>query len=116
MIGHFPALKREIDRSALAAAAGDLEGAWCALERAHILAQPNIGSHLRVHLLMLRLAVKHADRREATGQIYRLLLAPVGALSGRIPVGNTGRANVSAFKPMPVPADLEIIRSDQRDL
>ena len=26
--------------------------------------------------------------------------------TGRLPVGNTGRANVSAFDPMPIPADL----------
>jgi hypothetical protein len=36
----------------------------------------------------------------------RLLLSPLGSLSGRIPWGNTGRSTVSAFTPMPIPADL----------
>ncbi|MBT8427288.1 MAG: DUF3703 domain-containing protein, partial [Erythrobacter sp.] len=32
--------------------------------------------------------------------------APLGNLTGRLPWGNTGRANVSAFAPMPYPDDL----------
>jgi hypothetical protein len=38
--------------------------------------------------------------------MVRIILAPLGALTGRLPVGNTGRSNVSAFAPMPIPADL----------
>ncbi len=114
MTRHSPAIGLELDRHALAVVAGDLETAWNALERAHILAQQDFGPHIHVHLLMLRLALKTADVREAAGQIYRLLLAPLGALSGKFPVGNTGRSNVSAFRPMPVPADLEAIRFERR--
>jgi hypothetical protein len=35
-----------------------------------------------------------------------LLLAPLGSLTGRLPIGNTGRSNVSAFLPMAIPQDL----------
>ena len=80
--------------------------AWMALERAHILSQRLMLQHLRVHALMLGLALRTGDVREAAGQVARLALAPLGALTGRIPWGNTGRSNVSAFRPMPVPDDL----------
>ena len=33
-------------------------------------------------------------------------LVPPGSLTGRLPMGNTGRARISAFRSMPVPADL----------
>jgi hypothetical protein len=55
---------------------------------------------------MLGFAVEQRDWRETVGQVVRLALAPLGALTGRIPVGNTGRSNVSAFQPMPVPQDI----------
>ena len=80
--------------------------AWTALERAHILSQPIMLQHLRVHALMFGLALRTRDAREAAGQLARLALAPLGALTGRIPRGNTGRSNVSAFRPMSVPDDL----------
>ena len=86
--------------------ANDLAAAWTALERAHILSQPYLGPHLANHLAMLGLAFELREWRETVGQIVRLALAPLGALTGRIPVGNTGRSNVSAFQSMPVPPDL----------
>lgn len=89
-----------------ARAANDANCAWVALERAHILSQPYLGPHLASHWAMLGFAVHLRDRREVTGQIVRLALAPLGALTGRIPIGNTGRSNVSAFKAMPIPDDL----------
>ena len=80
--------------------------AWRALERAHIVSQPYLGPHLAGHWAMLRFAFSERDAKEVAGQIFRLALAPLGAIFGRIPVGNTGRANVSAFQPMEVPHDL----------
>lgn len=80
--------------------------AWRALERAHIVSQPMLGPHVRVHVAMLDYAVHLRDGREIVGQIVRLALAPLGSLTGRIPWGNTGRSNVSAFQPMRIPDDL----------
>ena len=90
-----------------AKASMDSARAWRALERAHIVSQPYLGPHLASHWAMLRFAFRERDAKEAAGQIFRLALAPLGAISGRIPVGNTGRANVSAFQPMEVPQDLQ---------
>jgi len=89
-----------------ACAANDSVMAWSALERAHIVSQPYLGPHLAIHWTMLGFAIEQRDMREVAGQIARLALAPFGAVTGRIPIGNTGRSNVSAFQPMPVPEDL----------
>lgn len=85
--------------------AGDLATAFAHLERAHILGQRRTWRHLRSHLGMLRIGWKRRDVREVAGQFARLVAA---ALFSRIwvPVGNTGGANVSAMRPMPVPDDL----------
>lgn len=55
---------------------------------------------------MLRYALHERNFGEGLGQGLRLMLAPLGAIFGRVPVGNSGRSNVSAFRPMPIPDDL----------
>lgn len=94
-------------------AAGDARRAFAALERAHVLGQLDFVPHLRVHWQMLRAGWAARDRREVTGQLMRIALVPVGHLVGRLPVGNTGGANVSAFKPMAIPPDLEPLIQDR---
>ncbi len=86
--------------------AGDKPAAWSALERAHIVAQPYLALHLASHWAMLTYALRETDFKEVWGQCLRLALVPLGAISGRLPIGNTGRSNVSAFRPMPIPQDL----------
>ena len=51
---------------------------------------------------------------EAFGQLFRLALVPLGHLTGRLPAGNPGRATVSAFRPMPVRADLRALIAQAR--
>ena len=85
---------------------GDEDRAWHHLERVHIVSQPFLGPHLNSHGVMLQFAIKQRDWGEVLGQIVRIILAPIGALTGRLPVGNIGRSHVSAFAPMPIPADL----------
>lgn len=82
------------------------EQRWAALERAHILSQPWAWPHTRAHAVMLRVAWSEHDRREAAGQVLRLLVAAPGSVLGRYPEGNTGRAAVPLTKRMPVPQDL----------
>ena len=84
----------------------DRMAAWRSLERAHIVSQPYLALHLVSHWAMLRYALHERDLGEAIGQCLRLALAPLSAISGRVPVGNSGRANVSAFSSMPIPHDL----------
>ncbi len=97
------------DERATAASArqqGDFPEEWRHLERAHILSQPLAVPHIRTHVDMLSYAVRRRDPGELGGQLLRLVLAGPGSMTGRYPVGNTGGANVSAFRPMPIPDDL----------
>jgi len=84
---------------------GDFGGAFQHFERAHVLSQRHTVPHVRTHLAMLRVGWINRDAREISGQISRMFAA---LLFSRlwVPVGNTGGANVSAFKPMPIPSDL----------
>lgn len=87
----------------------EYERSFAYLEYAHILGQQDVLCHFHVHLQMLWLALCTADWREMTGQSYRLLLTPFGHLFNRLPLGNTGRSNVSAFKTMSIPEELREI-------
>ena len=91
----------------------DRSSAWAHLERAHILSQPMAGRHVRTHLAMLRFAARTLRPHEVAGQLFRTAVAAPGTWSGRYPLGNTGGADVSAFAPMAVPADLQrLLESD----
>ncbi len=93
----------------MARAEGNYASAWHALERGHILSQRRLSLHLHSHGVMLRYALARGEWGEVVGQVIRLVLAPLGTITGRIPRGNTGRSNVSAFEPMAVPHDIAII-------
>jgi Protein of unknown function (DUF3703) len=92
---------------------GDPAAAFASLERAHVLGQRNFGSHLLVHLRMLRIAWDLGDGREVRGQLLRIALTPIGHLFGRLPRGNTGASNVSAFAPMAIEPELERLLQDK---
>ena len=91
--------------TATATAEGDVKGAFHHLERAHILSQRHTSEHVHVHWLMLRLAASTGAWREVFGQSTRIAAAAVFSRLW-VPMGNTGRSNVSAVKPMPIPPDL----------
>jgi hypothetical protein len=95
----------EISHAIKALGARQYEQCFLHLERAHILGQRQTFRHTYAHWLMFRAAVGRHDFRELLGQLPRMLTA---MLFSRIwvPLGNTGRARVNAFKPMPVSDDL----------
>ena len=82
------------------------EQAWLALEAAHVVGQRQLKPHLETHALMLGLALRTRDWTEAAGQLFRLVLVPLGHVTGRLPMGNPGRSTVSAFRPLPVRPEL----------
>ncbi|MBK9492933.1 MAG: DUF3703 domain-containing protein [Xanthomonadales bacterium] len=90
---------------------GDFDVAFRHLERAHIIGQRRTRLHMQSHLGMLRVAWQRRDLRELVGQITRTVAA---ALFSRlwVPVGNTGGSNVSPFRSMPVPSDLQCYAID----
>jgi hypothetical protein len=99
------AYKQEVERAAQALQRGDFEIAFGHLERAHVLAQRMTGRHTFIHWRMLVAGLGRGDGREVVGQVPRMLAS---VLFSRlwVPRGNSGRARVNAFAPMPVPADL----------
>ncbi len=117
-ICRMPSTVRNAYRAEIAAAAatasnvGDTDAAWRHLERAHILSQPFPAAHVGSHGHMLRLAVLTRNPHEAVGQIIRLVAAGPASAVGRIPVGNTGRADVPLRQEMQVPPDLAQILAD----
>jgi hypothetical protein len=102
---------REVYRREMAAAqtAESSVLRWRHLERAHIVSQPDPWLHTCTHAAMLALALRQRDRREVLGQVIRLIVAAPGSLTGRYPVGNTGRVDAGLMAPMPIPADLAAV-------
>lgn len=100
------ALDDHIARARDAMRRRDWDEAERLLDRAHILGQPSVVDHVRTHAWMLVYGWQRRDAVEIYGQIWRLLVAGPASFFGKYPAGNTGRANVSGFVPMPIPADL----------
>ncbi len=94
------------DEMRAAKTAPDPAQRWTHLERAHILSQLDPWLHTGNHIAMFALAVRQRDRREALGQIVRIIVAAPGSLAGLAPEGNTGRATVGLRQTMPTPPDL----------
>jgi hypothetical protein len=107
------AFEDELGRARQAELAGSTTAAWNHLERAHILSQPFALPHVQVHLAMFGFAWRRRWWGELLGQLPRIALAGPASALGRAPIGNTGGSNVSLFKPLPVPADLQALL-DQR--
>jgi len=109
------AYEAELISAEAANLAGEIDRAFDHLARAHILSQRYTMQHVYVHWLMLRLGASVSAWREVVGQASRIVAA---ALFSRIwvPPGNSGRANVSAMKPMPMPEDLRAILEKSGDV
>lgn len=99
---------KEMETAKAAFARQDYDGAFHSLERAHILGQLRFIDHVISHIWMLRVAIARADRREVWGQVLRLGATVPGHLFGWLPIGNTGGADVSPLRPMPIPPDLQL--------
>ena len=93
----------------LEAARRDVEHEFTHLERAHVLGQASTREHVRVHCAMLAWALRHRDAREFFGQLMRIVGAATKTFIGFVPSGNTGGANVSAVRPMPLDPELAAI-------
>lgn len=88
---------------------GNLMICWRHLERAHILGQPWTVEHTQVHWRMLKFGLHIKDFKEVVGQLPRLIFGGVKSFVGRIPVGNTGGADVPPLEPMEIPEDLKAL-------
>jgi hypothetical protein len=104
----LPHVNAELQAAASLSAQGQAKPAFTHLERAHVLGQESTVHHVRVHWRMFLWGIQQRDVKECLGQIFRMVGAATKTVFGLIPHGNTGGANVSPFKPMPVPAELEM--------
>ncbi|TGK39147.1 DUF3703 domain-containing protein [Leptospira andrefontaineae] len=104
--------KNELDLSTKYKEEGNLKEAWKYLERAHLIGQYYPIPHTEIHFRMLLFAIEQKNKKEILGQLVRVSFGWLGSWLNRIPVGNTGGANVPIFQPMPIPGDLLDILSD----
>ncbi|MEO1253537.1 MAG: DUF3703 domain-containing protein [Bacteroidota bacterium] len=86
--------------------ANDLHESWNHLERAHVIDQAYPYHHSYVHWKMLLFGIRIKDTKEVIGQIPRLLIGGVKSFVGKIPVGNTGGANIPPLKTLPISEEL----------
>jgi hypothetical protein len=105
-----PHVTAEIDKAVVAERRGEFDRAFSCLERAHVLGQASTREHVRVHWRMFVWGLKRHDAREVFGQVVRLVGAATKTALGLVPAGNTGGANISPVKRLPIPTELaEII-------
>jgi hypothetical protein len=105
----------ELQAAKAAEAMGDMAIAFRHLERAHILGQNSTRFHVLAHFRMLGWAWKQRDLREIFGQLFRIVGAATKTFIGLVPQGNSGGTNVSPFRSMAVPEDLQaIMKQSQR--
>ena len=101
-----PFVEAELRAAREADARGDARTSFRHLERAHVLGQASTMQHVRVHWRMLLWAIRQRSGGEGLGQVLRIVGAATKTAIGLVPEGNTGGANVSAIRPMPIPSDL----------
>ena len=101
------AFNEKLQAAVSAYRAGKLTEAFGLMEEAHFFGQGYFIPHWRTHAWMLRVAMARRDVREVLGQISRLFVTPFGRLTGRLPICNTGGADVSAFANLPIPDHLQ---------
>ncbi len=95
--------RAERDHARRAFADRDVTDGWHHLERAHVLAQPEIIIHISSHIAMLHRGAIERDAREILGPALRALLAGPASLTGRIPTENDGRARTPPSERMTIP-------------
>jgi len=107
-LGQKKAFSEEMKLALACMSQGELDQSFFHLERAHILGQTTVISHIRSHWWMLRVGWTRHDMAEVRGQILRIIFA---LLFSRlwVPLGNTGGANVNPLKRMSLPEDLKHI-------
>lgn len=79
------------------------------LENAHVLGQSSTYWHTLTHCKMLAWSIRNKALREFLGQAFRIVGAATKTAIGLVPEGNTGGANISPFKRLPVPDKLATI-------
>jgi hypothetical protein len=104
-----PFFRQELQNARTSFVQHNFQQSWWHLERSHILGQPYPYHHTLVHKKMFQFAIKTRNFHEILGQIPRLFMGGILSFVNKIPVGNTGGANVPALQPMEIPEELRQI-------
>ena len=104
-----PFIEQELLDASMCQKNNDAHREFYHLERAHVLGQESTYWHVKVHVLMLIWGIRNRAPKEIVGQVMRILGAATKTAVGLVPKGNTGGANVSPFKKMPVLEELELL-------
>ena len=97
-----PFIEEELVLAAGARSNGNQAVEFSHLENAHVIGQESTYWHVKVHWLMLLWAIRNSSFKEFVGQVLRVFGAATKTAIGLVPPGNTGGANVSPFKVMPI--------------
>ncbi|MFZ5530502.1 MAG: DUF3703 domain-containing protein [Pseudomonadota bacterium] len=89
--------------------AGDIDGAFANLERAHVIGQAHVIPHVQSHWHMLRVYMIRGRAFAVFGQAIRIVFGALGSAVGVVPTGNTGGSDISMFKRMPIDPYLQAI-------
>ncbi len=111
-----PFVKIEIALASKANKSGNSDLEFQHLENAHVLGQESTYWHVKVHLLMLFWALRNLKLKEIFGQTFRIVGAATKTIFGLVPRGNTGGANVSPFKVMPIQSEHQHIIDNAKSL
>ena len=111
-----PHVDAELRSALLAENDGASARAFAHLEHAHVLGQASTVQHIRVHGRMFAWGWHHRSVRECLGQALRIVGAATKTVFGLVPPGNTGGANVSPFKSLPVATELAVIIEQARSV
>lgn len=104
-----PFVNSELEFAARARKSGNIFSEFQHLENAHVIGQESTYWHVKVHVLMFLWAVRNAQLKELLGQSFRIAGAATKTAFGLVPQGNTGGANVSPFKVMPIKTEHQVI-------
>ena len=104
-----PYFKAEINAYYEALKEVKLKQAWHHLERAHVIGQAYPWEHSYAHWKMLLFGIRIKNTKEVLGQLPRLLVGGVKSFVGKVPVGNTGGANIPPLKRLPIDAEIEAL-------
>ncbi len=75
-------------------------------ENAHILGQRHLFRHTLSHYWMFVFGIKTKSTKEIIGQFSRIIASLLFTLIW-VPKGNTGGANISPIKPIPIRKELQ---------
>jgi hypothetical protein len=104
-----PYVEIEFEKANAQLQLGDPAQAFIHLENAHVLGQTSTYLHVKAHVRMLKWSIIQKNYGEFLAQTIRIIGATTKTTIGLVPIGNTGGANVSPFKSMPLSVDNEKI-------